>query len=545
MKENVYEMRKQIADQLQVPAWSFIISILEKEEIEQFLCRNRSVGDFGEEGGRIFCFEISPEALKDQDTSILDKFEDEFKSGHVHLTIDDDENNGISRDWVKVPLIYTKKMKSKYSYYERKDDFSFDRVIWLNTSWDFKRIHLEIFKYLDFYLTEGQLENKSHEQGFGDIFEHLPLDDQSSYWGHGDEEGDAPYTVQFINPNQRKYYYAPPCPFCNEKKCSSCPLEFSNEKVVLNCLEQFFKPQPKKKKTKQFSYMNMESSEESDEQPPEETEEMKSGIYKNDGFYLNEDHNGCKKQVFKLEVFFKKDDQFNLEKHARCKKNEKYEEDDDKTSNSQNPDLMTCFDSFNQVEILSQENQWYCKECKEHVQAKKQMQIYKAPPVLFLNLKRFKTSSGSYYKDKLEQTVVFPLTDLDLSDYILSNRDENGKVMKEIKYELYAVSNHFGGMGFGNYTAFAKNPKTNNWYDFDDSSVTQVDEDSVITDAAYNLFYIRSDLVGNEDQIHFDSFRNEVDTDKFIELMNQIREKEEEEDKKKNPEEKMETDSPP
>ena len=37
-----------------------------------------------------------------------------------------------------------------------------------------------------------------------------------------------------------------------------------------------------------------------------------------------------------------------------------------------------------------------------------------------------------------------------------------------LTYELYAVSNHFGGLGGGHYTAFAKNPENGRWYDFDD-----------------------------------------------------------------------------
>ncbi len=37
-------------------------------------------------------------------------------------------------------------------------------------------------------------------------------------------------------------------------------------------------------------------------------------------------------------------------------------------------------------------------------------------------------------------------------------------------YELYAVSNHYGGLGGGHYTAFAKND--GQWYEFDDSRVS-------------------------------------------------------------------------
>lgn len=55
---------------------------------------------------------------------------------------------------------------------------------------------------------------------------------------------------------------------------------------------------------------------------------------------------------------------------------------------------------------------------------------------------------------------------------------------------MYAVSNHYGNMGFGHYTAYGKNHITDKWYDFDDSSVTPIDESKVVSDAAYNLFYI-------------------------------------------------------
>jgi len=59
---------------------------------------------------------------------------------------------------------------------------------------------------------------------------------------------------------------------------------------------------------------------------------------------------------------------------------------------------------------------------------------------------------------------------------------------------LYAVSNHYGNMGFGHYTAYGKNHITDKWYDFDDSSVTPIDESKVVSDAAYNLFYIWKDF---------------------------------------------------
>jgi ubiquitin carboxyl-terminal hydrolase 4/11/15 len=56
---------------------------------------------------------------------------------------------------------------------------------------------------------------------------------------------------------------------------------------------------------------------------------------------------------------------------------------------------------------------------------------------------------------------------------------------------LYAVSNHFGSLSGGHYTAFAKNPVYKKWFSFDDSDVARSDESEVVTKAAYVLFYRR------------------------------------------------------
>ena len=58
-----------------------------------------------------------------------------------------------------------------------------------------------------------------------------------------------------------------------------------------------------------------------------------------------------------------------------------------------------------------------------------------------------------------------------------------------ILYDLYAVSNQFGSLEGGHYTAFAKNALYNKWYHFDDTDVTRVSEADVVTKAAYVLFY--------------------------------------------------------
>ncbi len=57
-------------------------------------------------------------------------------------------------------------------------------------------------------------------------------------------------------------------------------------------------------------------------------------------------------------------------------------------------------------------------------------------------------------------------------------------------YDLYAVSNHFGGLGGGHYTAYCR-MDDDGWHCFDDSHVSPADESSVQSKAAYLLFYRR------------------------------------------------------
>ena len=52
-------------------------------------------------------------------------------------------------------------------------------------------------------------------------------------------------------------------------------------------------------------------------------------------------------------------------------------------------------------------------------------------------------------------------------------------------------------MGFGHYTAYARSPTDDKWYEFDDSRVTAIRasdvQRSVVSSAAYNLFFRKRD----------------------------------------------------
>jgi len=57
------------------------------------------------------------------------------------------------------------------------------------------------------------------------------------------------------------------------------------------------------------------------------------------------------------------------------------------------------------------------------------------------------------------------------------------------RYDLYAVTNHFGSLSSGHYTAFVSS--RGGWVYCDDSSVKKTDAKEVVGRSAYVLFYKR------------------------------------------------------
>jgi len=133
---------------------------------------------------------------------------------------------------------------------------------------------------------------------------------------------------------------------------------------------------------------------------------------------------------------------------------------------------------------------WYCSQCKDHVRAWKELHVYRTPPILIIHLKRFHFSATTHRRDKIDTLVHFPLEGLDLRDSVI-HREGNGI---EPVYDCYAVSNHFGGLGGGHYTAYCKEDD-GTWSNYDDGRVTpDVDEKEVVGPAAYCLYYKRRDV---------------------------------------------------
>ncbi|XP_033647195.1 ubiquitin carboxyl-terminal hydrolase 15-like [Asterias rubens] len=182
------------------------------------------------------------------------------------------------------------------------------------------------------------------------------------------------------------------------------------------------------------------------------------------------------------------------------------------TSRRQQIDLSDCINLFITEETLEREDSWYCPECKKHQEATKKFDLWRLPKILVVHLKRF--SYTRFWRDKLDTVVNFPLEDLDMSQYVINPNDG------PYQYDLGAVVNHYGGLGGGHYFSYAKNVKTKQWYNFDDSSVSKVDADSVVTKGAYVLFYIRKDCQDTSDRSGIPASLSQAEPEDDAELSN-------------------------
>ncbi|CAD8117954.1 unnamed protein product [Paramecium sonneborni] len=292
------------------------------------------------------------------------------------------------------------------------------------------------------------------------------------------------YQIQYRAPNA----YWQLCNFCNQKDCQDCPAEYLDE--IYQNLKNKFSKNDQNFKIDLIVFWN---------QSPFQNVKP-ADIFQ---YYQNQQQ---KKQMEEERNMMNNDENNNNSNKTRyTSKNNYY------TNNNTNikVTLQECLQQSEQPEQLAQDNAWYCKICKEHVQAFKSMQIYKASDILIFTLKRFKASSG-FFKQKLETFVEFPVRGLNLTEFILNkNRPidyEKEQLQKEkieeelpeqieddkkLIYDLFAVSNHFGGMGGGHYTAYGKNHFNGKWYNFDDAQVNELDEDQIVSKSAYVLFYKR------------------------------------------------------
>lgn len=138
------------------------------------------------------------------------------------------------------------------------------------------------------------------------------------------------------------------------------------------------------------------------------------------------------------------------------------------------PDIYDCFEVYCEEEEIDD----LFKHNDKEYNIKKKLNIWKFPSILMITIKRY-----DMLMRKNNQLIEFPIYDLDVSKF------SSGYSSKyPTKFDLVGVCNHVGGLQGGHYYAYCK-CKDNQWKKFDDKRVSDISEDSIVTNSAYVLFY--------------------------------------------------------
>ena len=195
---------------------------------------------------------------------------------------------------------------------------------------------------------------------------------------------------------------------------------------------------------------------------------------------FNPDSKYINKETFDLDFFIPISLEYKIPQKEEKKEEEKKETEEEEVDDGKMT-LAKCLKKFCKEEQLTEGDEWYCSKCKKHVLAKKKMDLYYLPKILIICFKRF--IKDSYRWEKNEDEVEFPINNLDMKDFVIGPDKEHSK------YDLFAVSQHYGSTGFGHYTAVCKND--GKWFSYNDSSCSETNESEAQSSAAYVLFYRR------------------------------------------------------
>ncbi|XP_053991980.1 ubiquitin carboxyl-terminal hydrolase 4-like [Hylaeus volcanicus] len=143
--------------------------------------------------------------------------------------------------------------------------------------------------------------------------------------------------------------------------------------------------------------------------------------------------------------------------------------------------LKDAFKAFCSPERLK-DAQWHCPNCKHVVSVDKQIRIIKLPTVLIIHLKRFEYDG--YTSCKIQDYIHILTEGINFETFICQKHC--------LFYDLYAVIDHSGEASSGHYTASCL--LDGHWLRFNDTLISVIQSNMVITSATYVLFLVRRDV---------------------------------------------------
>jgi ubiquitin carboxyl-terminal hydrolase 4/11/15 len=150
------------------------------------------------------------------------------------------------------------------------------------------------------------------------------------------------------------------------------------------------------------------------------------------------------------------------------------------------PTLTDSLIHFSLHEKLEKDNEYFCPNCKRHVNAYHKSDIFYMPPYLIISIKRFVRNYLS--KTKVQLLKVNDILEYNIN-YIDFDNFVSGPKNPKNMYTLYAVNQHSGSNEGGHYCSACKN--FGKWYMYDDHAVFTCDNDMICVPEGYLLFYRR------------------------------------------------------
>lgn len=147
------------------------------------------------------------------------------------------------------------------------------------------------------------------------------------------------------------------------------------------------------------------------------------------------------------------------------------------------PSIYDCIDLYCNKELMEGDNAWFNDVSKKKEDVKRGIIFWSLPDILIIDLKRW-SSNGH----KISKIVDAPIHNADFSKYV------KGYYASSYVYDLYGVCNHSGNMQGGHYTCFIKNAN-GKWYECNDTMITEISEERVISYKSYCFFYRKKNKV--------------------------------------------------
>ena len=155
--------------------------------------------------------------------------------------------------------------------------------------------------------------------------------------------------------------------------------------------------------------------------------------------------------------------------------------------------LEECLSHTVQQTQLDEDQTYECDKCKKHNRSFRKITLWRAPPVLIINLKRFIANivNGNLILSKNSANITIPVK-LDIRPYI-------SLLPNSTQYSLFAVAHHIGNANSGHCFSCIKSPAPapeEKWYNIDDSNVIELTniqiQQHISGSSPYILFYRRN-----------------------------------------------------